>query len=525
MTDIPRPGVDESPTEYAARLADRFQSRTSAGQRSELGQFFTPVQVARFMASLAQPAQPIRRILDPGAGTGILGCALCETLTQKAERVHLDAFEIDPRLGAHCERALLHTKDWLANRGIDFTYKFHEADFVLERAAFLEPGLFDGRKVDRYDAIVANPPYFKLSRTDPRSVAASAIVHGQPNIYAIFMAICASLLAEEGVMVTITPRSFATGDYFSRCREYLFARVIPEAVHLFHSRKEAFKKDAVLQENIIVRARKTAPRPKAAVCVSTSQGAQDIDKRQSRAVKLSSVVDGSSSKAVFYIPAEEADEAILDFVRGWPNTLHALGLEVSTGPVVAFRARRFLLKNPGWRHESAPLLWLQNVRPMAVDWPVQKRGKPQYIAETKSSKGLLIPNKTYIVLRRFTTKEEDRRLTAAPLLIGSLPGQMIGLENHLNYIHRPHGQIEEDEAFGLAALLGTTLVDRYIRISNGNTQVNATELRALPLPPRTVLTQLGREVRRRFGLPMDVDLLFEEMLELPEKLRYLSKAG
>lgn len=490
-----------------------------------MGQFFTPVQVARFMARLAEPCGTTPTILDPGAGVGVLSCALCEALASKVQRVRLDAFEVDRNLAALCDASLQHAKGWLAVRGVNLAYNLRLADFVLARAGGLSPGLFDEGKAQPYDVIIANPPYFKLSKADPRSVAASAIVHGQPNIYAIFMAISASLLAQEGVMVTITPRSFATGNYFSRCREYIFSRVVPEAVHLFHSRKEAFKNDAVLQENVILKARRGKARSNAKVCLSVSQGPQDIDRRKSRMVKLSSVIDISSSKPIFHIPAEDTDEAILRYVNAWPNTLHTLCLEVSTGPVVAFRARHFLMNDPERHVESAPLLWLQNVRAMSVEWPLDRRGKPQYVVENRDSRPLLIPNGTYVVLRRFSAKEEARRLVAAPLVKDSLPGRMLGLENHLNYIYRPHGQIEDEEAFGLAALLGSSLLDRYFRISNGNTQVNAAEIRALPLPARPVLTQLGREIRRQLALPIDFDSLCEGLLGVPQALRRLTKVG
>jgi adenine-specific DNA-methyltransferase len=524
-SDIPRPVHNEPPTSYAVRLAERFSSLSSTKQRSKCGQFFTPIEVARFMASIARPDHAIRKALDPGAGTGVLSCALCEYALRKGEEFCLDAFELDPELAIYCEHALHHAKKWLVARGVKMSYKVHVADFVLECARFLSPGLFDRDIQGAFDTVISNPPYFKLSKTDPRSIAASPVIHGQPNIYAIFMAISASLLSEGGVMVTITPRSFATGDYFSRCRQYLFSKVVPEAVHLFDSRKEAFKSDAVLQENVIIRARKTKPRSAATVQVSTSKGPQDINRDSKRVVGLASIVELNSPKAVFHIPAEDSDEAILHFVRRWPNTLHALGMEVSTGPVVAFRARRFLLENPNRHMSSVPLLWLQNVRRLTIQWPLQKRGKPQYILESSSSRYLLVRNQTYVVLRRFSAKEDERRLVAAPLLLGTLPGDTIGLENHLNYIHRPHGRIQQEEAIGLAALLGSSLLDRYFRISNGNTQVNATELRTLPLPPHDTLTRIGRVVRKQLGLPFDVDAVCDELLGVPRRLRNLAKAG
>lgn len=455
----------------------------------------------------------------------MLSCALCECALKEGEELHLDAFELDPVLAIYCEHALRHARHWLLVRGIKLSFKVHVADFVLEHAGSLAPGLFDGDTGRAYDVVISNPPYFKLAKTDSRSVAASPVIHGQPNIYAIFMAVSASVLSEGGVMVTITPRSFATGDYFSRCRQYLFSRVVPEAVHLFDSRKEAFKSDTVLQENVIIRARKTTPRPAATVRVSTSRGPQDIVSKATRAVSLASIIEFNSPKVIFHIPANDCDEAIIRFVRRWPSTIHTLGMEVSTGPVVAFRARRFLLESPSGHSGSAPLLWLQNVRPLSIQWPLEKRGKPQYMIDSSSADHLLLPNQTYVVLRRFSAKEEARRLVAAPLLRGALPGPNVGLENHLNYIHRPHGHISEEQAIGLAALLGSSLLDRYFRISNGNTQVNATELRALPLPSEEILTKLGRAVRRQLGLPLDVDALCEELLEVSKRLRRFAKAG
>jgi adenine-specific DNA-methyltransferase len=60
-----------------------------------------------------------------------------------------------------------------------------------------------------------------------------------------------------------------------------------------------------------------------------------------------------------------------------------------------------------------------------------------------------------------------------------------------------------DEAVGLSALLNSGLTDRYFRISNGNTQVNATELRALPLPPMTVIRAIGEVLAKDEAVDLD----------------------
>ncbi len=86
----------------------------------------------------------------------------------------------------------------------------------------------------------------------------------------------------------------------------------------------------------------------------------------------------------------------------------------------------------------------------------------------------------------------------------------VGFENHLNYIYRQHGELTKAETCGLVALYNSTLFDRYFRITNGNTQVNATELRALPLPPLNVIQSIGALL---ISNPrVDVDQLVSERL-------------
>ena len=183
-------------------------------------------------------------------------------------------------------------------------------------------------------------------------------------------------------------------------------------------------------------------------------------------------------------------------MRTWPSTLHSLGLEISTGPLVPFRATSFLRADANGP-SRVPLLWMQHVRPMRTDWPSAGAGKPQWVEITEESMKLLVEDATYVLMRRFSAKEEKRRLVAAPLIRGSLNANVVGLENHLNYIRGVSRELDEELAYGLSALLNSTFLDRYFRISNGNTQVSATELRAMPLPAERDIRSIGAEVQAR----------------------------
>lgn len=520
--------IDEAPvfvprtdraTDFAASLCEEYCRNARAEDRRAFGQFFTPVSVARFMGRFAVSSITERaiRILEPGAGTAILTAAVCEQLPECVEVVHIDGYEINESLADRCEQTLSLVSALLAERGVRCTFVVHRRDFILDTAGTLTSNLFQDVR-EPYDIAIANPPYFKLSKADPRAQAASHIVHGQPNIYAVFMAIMASLLRPGGSMVSITPRSFTTGEYFRRFREVLFETVIPEAIHLFESRRSAFRGDDILQENVIVHARRRSAREQDHVRVTVSNGVGDLEQAEERVVALRNVVDLTTSQFPLLIPTSDLDEAVLKIVDSWAENFAALGLRVSTGPVVAFRATEFLRDGDtsGGDH-LAPLLWLQNIRSMRVTWPLVRPKKNQYIVDSVDSAYLLLPNQPYVVMRRFSTKEEQRRLVAAPLLEGQLPGRMIGLENHLNYIHRPAQGLRRYETIGLSALLCSALVDRYFRISNGNTQVSAVELRQLPLPSAQIIEAIGQAVEERGGTGLDQTV--HDALHVPAPVR------
>jgi adenine-specific DNA-methyltransferase len=125
-----------------------------------------------------------------------------------------------------------------------------------------------------------------------------------------------------------------------------------------------------------------------------------------------------------------------------------------------------------------------------------KNGKPAHIEIGPASKKLLVPAQTYVLLKRFTAKEEKRRLVAGIVNAGDSYSEWVGLENHLNYVYRKGLELTKREAFGLAAFFNSALVDRYFRAISGNTQVNATEIRGLPLPDNETLLRIGAEIER-----------------------------
>jgi adenine-specific DNA-methyltransferase len=188
------------------------------------------------------------------------------------------------------------------------------------------------------------------------------------------------------------------------------------------------------------------------------------------------------------------DLDILRIIDKWPTTLNQLGLEISTGPVVDFRAKEYLL--PEKIEESVPLLWMHNLQDGKVTWPLKKNNKPSAIQDCERTRSLLLPVRNYVLVKRFTAKEQKRRLYAALLLESESSYDTVGIENHLNYIHKPKGSLSVFESYGIAAILNSTVIDNFFRSLNGNTQVNATDIRSVPFPTLRDIIEIGRKVRK-----------------------------
>jgi adenine-specific DNA-methyltransferase len=207
------------------------------------------------------------------------------------------------------------------------------------------------------------------------------------------------------------------------------------------------------------------------------------------------LIDFNTKEKMLHLPTNDYEEHVVNLFRSWPGSLNKYNIQISTGPVVSFRAWDFIYKE----YENStvflsPLFWLHNVHKMTLDWPQPKANKGQYIRILNESKSILIPNKDYILIRRFSTKDDKSRLIAAPYFSDFTKSEYIGVENKVNYIYRPMGYLERNEIIGLCALLNSDLFNTYFRTFNGNVNVSATELREMSLPPLDIIKSIGDKI-------------------------------
>lgn len=471
-------------------------STAANGSKKEKGQFFTPIEIAGFMVEQIVYDKPTVSILDPGCGTCVLSCALIEQIAKKGiiNKIRLVVYETDLKVILYTEKVLIYLKEVLQKQNIVFEFCVRKEDFVLKNYQSLNsiPQLMQ-EELEQFDIIISNPPYFKLPKEDIRVKATAQIIDGQPNIYSLFMAVSAGLLKENGEMIFIVPRSFTSGRYFRLFREYFLNHIQITFIHLFNTRKDTFSKDNVLQETLIINGKKRVSRDNGGeILISSSEGIKDLGAPLQKLYHQKDLIDKTSDEKIIHLPVNVREEAIIKLFKSWDGSLNKYDIQISTGPVVAFRMEDYLSETP--EDESVPLFWLHNVVKMLVDHPVSYKDKNQYINFTPSTKSALLPNRNYVFLRRFSAKDDKSRLIAAPYLCNTSHSNSIGIENKLNYIYRPKGHLDRAEVIGISTLLNSELFDTYFRTFNGNINVSATELRSMPMPPLKTIKAIGEQM-------------------------------
>ncbi|MCP4547075.1 MAG: SAM-dependent methyltransferase [bacterium] len=476
-------------------LSEIEQSRLTASnaadpkKKSQLGQFFTPAKIAQFMASLFVPgAKDNCRLLDAGAGIGSLTAAFLERWASGAfnfQRVEVDAFEIDnclhPYLNQTLEKYRQHLNIAPTIRGDDFV---HAAVDSLCGNLFAEP-------LPRYTHAILNPPYKKIrSNSAHRSALRRAGIE-TVNLYSAFVALSLSLLEDRGQLVAIIPRSFCNGPYYRPFREYILERAAIRRMHLFASRNKAFKDDDVLQENVIIMLERGAHQGNVTVTTSTDDRFADMEMHSSPFDRI--VLPGIPERFI-HVPTS-SELGVIERSGAICCTLEGIGIKVSTGPVVDFRLKKHLCSMPD--AGTVPLLYPGHFRNRIAEWPKPELNKPNAIRRNAETEKWLYPNGFYCVVRRFSSKEEKRRIVASVVSPDRFPDdEVLGFENHLDVFHEERRGLPEALAHGLATFLNTTAVDENFRRFNGHTQVNATDLRLMKYPSRKNLIALGEWAMR-----------------------------
>lgn len=465
-------------------------------RRSELGQYMTPAPIAVFMASLFS-YNGRAKLLDAGAGIGSLTSAFLDKAQQKGTVVDVAAWEIDNMLGSYLKNTL---NEYVQHGEGKIKANIHASDYIEDAIFSIQ---FDSG--NRYTHAILNPPYKKISTSSKHRKLLRIVGIETVNLYTAFVALTALLMEKGGEIVAIIPRSFCNGSYYRPFRNLILHTCCIRQLHLFESRNQAFRDDEILQENVIIHLVKG--KPQGAVIVSTSHDAGFLDYQQAT-FDFAAIVKPDDREQFIHIPTAALQTHAPRFCA---YSLEDIGLEVCTGPVVDFRLKEYWRDAPA--SDTVPLLYPHHFCNGSLFWPKAHK-KPNALQLARETRKWLMPRGHYVLVRRFSAKEERRRLVACHLPDDALIAPYIGFENHWNVFHTGKHGLDEDSARGLTTFLNSTAMDEHFRVFSGHTQVNATDLRNMRYPSREQLRRLGQRAKGQPNDQITIDRLLEE-LEAP----------
>lgn len=459
-------------------------AQLNSGKRADFGQFLTPQSTANFMAGLFNFAGwPSIRLLDAGAGIGSLTTAFLETLRasgSKVSDVSVTLYELDELLASYLAKEIGCHEEQCSEEGLDFNANLIQEDFIENAVNLIQFG-----KPEKFNFAILNPPYKKIGSHSRHRLLLRQVGIETVNLYSAFVALAIALMEKGGQLVAIIPRSFCNGPYYRAFREFMLAQTAIRHIHLFAARDKAFKDDKVLQENIIILLEREAQQGRVKISTSTDDSFSDF---QECDYSFEQIVFPGDVDVFFHIPISPTRN-VMELSRELRYSLADIGVAISTGPVVDFRVREYLRRMP--EPGCVPLFYPAHFSGMSVKWPKSDIKKCNALICNGETKKWLFPNGCYTVVRRFSSKEEKRRIVASVVYPDGYCSPL-GFENHLNVFHADKHGLPEDLARGLAVFLNSTVVDGSFRRFSGHTQVNASDLRMLKYPSRDVLVALGR---------------------------------
>lgn len=459
------------------QIRQSYSTHTTSQHKASLGQYFTPTEIAVFMASLFELKDKERyKILDAGAGIGCLSSALLQRIQDTYPHSSFDvtAVELDKQLITTLQHNLEMFKpaklEACNENFIDFAYQ----------------SLLEKRQSN--DLIILNPPYKKINAKSKERLLLGKLGIEVVNLYAAFVALSLELLADQGELVVILPRSFCNGTYFRPFREFILERSAIKTIHTFESRQDVFQDESILQENIIMHLQKGSTQD-SDVCISHSTNSS-FKNLKKESYPFSKIVYPADKDKFIHIPTTAQSDTQLNQL--FSSNLEELGLQVSTGPVVDFRVKEELCFDLP-KDQHVPLFYPSHFDGISsLVWINPQHKKPNALRLNEQTMKMVYQAGDYCIVRRFSPKEQKHRIVAHFLDQSLLTDySYFAFENHLNVFHIKKAGLNSEIALGLTIYLNSNIVDQYFRQFSGHTQINVGDLKKLPYPNIEQLKILG----------------------------------
>ena len=473
----------------AVRNTGKLIREKSKSENIRLGRLFTKKDTARLMAGMLalDDKKTVYTILDPGAGTGILAAAAIEEVCKRcpsATQIFITCYENNqvflPMLKDNLERIRKKVRH-------DYSAKLYvtvyEENYLTDSKNHYTVSLFDEVREDKFDIILCNPPLDLIDKYSPEAEAVGKVTQLKTSAAYLFCRLAARHLEEGGQLVIILPTTASTSAGLAPFRKEMAASLALRKIHLFVGKQKNMRRAIPLKKSFILAYENGEKGDTIDVTTSTDNGANVTALPP---VPYGFIVD--KADGTLTLPKSVEDTKIVKHISDLPETLTSLGLKMSTGLVLDSRCEGMLFTEP--MKGTLPLIRPSAIKGGQIRFP--QPVKRQYIAPVDTK--LIQKNKNMIIIKRVPAKSDDRFVNSAVYMAAQLPNyKYISTHNKINFIDTidKDAEISPRFAFGLFALLNSTIYDRYISIMSKSKQINSKEMKDLPLPPRHIIENIG----------------------------------
>lgn len=472
----------------AVRNTGKLIREKSKSENVRLGRLFTKKDTAALMASMLRLDynKSVYTVLDPGAGTGILTAAVIEEICKKhsaCKQIFITCYENDPvfvpMLRDNLERI---RKKARHDYNVKLYVTVYEENYLVDSKNHYTVSFFDTVE-DKYDIIICNPPTELVDRSSAEAETVGGVTQLKISAAFLFAKLAGRHLEEGGQFVIMLPTIVASASQLTSYRQEMAASLSLEKIHLFVGKQKNLKRAIPLKKSIILAYGK-CKKPDTISITTSTDGGKSISALPP--LEYDFVVD--KEDGTLTLPKSVEDTRIVKYISGFPETLSGLGLKMSTGLIIDSKCEGLLFTEP--IKGCVPLLRTSAIKNGQISFP--QPVKRQYIAPVNTR--LIQKNKNMVIIKRVPAKSDDRFVNSAIYMAAQLPSyRYISTHNKINFIDTKdkNAEICPRLAFGLFALLNSTIYDRYISIVSKSKQINSKELRYLPLPARNIIENIG----------------------------------
>lgn len=322
--------------------------------KKKYNQYFTNEYISILMASnikFLNNNLKVIKILDPGSGHGALGIKAIEYICnhlKRVEKISIDLYEIDTMLVETLTQNFEKLKEQISFKKIRLEFRIYNVDFLVSNMS------------RNYDLIIMNPPYMKIKQHTEYSKKLEKENVNTVNTYTSFIKKAIFCLNKNGIIISITPRSFMNGKYHIKFRKWIIDSYSLLKLTSFESRTLF---DGVLQEVVISVFKKSKQVNN--IELEYIDKVNEID--TSMTVKQELVIDRINGTIRFF--KDKHDLAVYKGISKL-NSIKDLNIGISTGPVVYFRQSPKLLRRNNYAN-AIPYIFSEHINNnnMLVSWP------------------------------------------------------------------------------------------------------------------------------------------------------------